>query len=357
MNDELRIEIVGVGPVALACALFLARQGLPAGSIAVDARPTPVPPALGERALAMGVGSWQLLNRICTPPPAAPILDVEVSLRGRAGRTRISARDMQVEALGQVVRYRDLVAQLRAACATQPFAAPGTTAPGTTVQVHAEGDTGEAARVREFDQSALLADVRTGLPDRGIAYERFTADGPLALLPLPTPGTGTIVWCGSHAQTEARAALEPHAFATTLQAALGLPGAQITLVSERRVAPLTRRLRTAVVDGHSVWIGNAAQALHPVAGQGLNLGLRDAFELARCLARCAPGSAGIEAALRDYRRARANDRRTLVGITDTLARAFTVAPLRPLQSVALAALDLAGPLRGALAQRLMYGVR
>jgi 2-octaprenyl-6-methoxyphenol hydroxylase len=369
------IHILGTGPVGLAGALFLARQGVAPAAIALDLTERPLPDALAQRTLALSAGSWQLLARIARLPRSAPIRAIEVSLLGRAGRTYLSAAELGVDALGQVVRYRDLHRCLHDAAALAGFAqtgrtdigiasrdagGPGGAQPeaGTLLTIHAEGDAGPDADVRDFGQSAVLADVASGVAGDGTAYERFTDEGPLAMLPVPEPGRYNLVWCASHERTQQRMALDDSTFAAALGERLGPRFAPLSLVGPRVCAPLARRLRTRIVDDRSVWIGNAAQALHPVAGQGLNLGLRDAFELARCVgALAAPDAQGIARALERYRDARRRDRRGLVGVTDTLAHAFTLPALHALESSALALLAHLPPLRRTLARGFMFGLR
>lgn len=353
---SVAVAVRGSGPVGLAFALFLVRQGFDPAQIELD-RDAPIPDALGTRALALGRGSLQLLARIARLRDAAPILEVEVSLRGHAGRTRIRAAEMGADSLGAVVRYRTLVQVLREACAGLPFAGTGALAGTAAVTVHAEGDPGDAGARREFDQAALLFDVVAERGSRGIARERFTDEGPLALLPLPEPGRCTVVWCSSPARARARRALGRERLAAELAAHVDPAAGPLAVCTDPVTVPLVRRTRSEVVRGREVWIGNAAQALHPVAGQGLNLGLRDAFELARCLGEAGARGDALDAALGRYALLRRSDRRASVALTDFLARIFTVAPLRPLQSVALAALDLAPAARSLLASRLMFGRR
>ena len=354
------VQVTGSGPVALAFALFALRQGIDPRRLRLEHRDEPLPTALGVRQLALSLGSWQLLGRIARPPAAARIETVDVSVSGHAGRTRITAAEMGVPALGYVVRYAPLLASLQEAARAAGLLAPP--APhaeqaAAGLRVHAEGDTGEEASVLEFDQAALLAEVEAETAHGTTAWECFTAQGPLALLPLPEARRYSLVWCASPEQSRRRAALAPAALAAELQEAFGWTLGRLAIATPCFVAPMARRTRRAVVRDGEAWIGNAAQALHPVAGQGLNLGLRDAFELARQLAQAQAGGIAVDVALQRFADARRADRLGTIGLTDGLARIFTVAPLRPLQSLALGALDLAPPARGALARRLMFGQR
>ena len=174
-----------------------------------------------------------------------------------------------------------------------------------------------------------------------------------------------VVWCDEPEATAARAALSPPELAAELTAALSEAGLSSTALSrlevcaETEVAPLARLRRVTAVTDHEVWIGNAAQALHPVAGQGLNLGLRDAFELARDLAdnEYAQRPAAVSQVLDRFAGRRRMDRGITTGVTDLLASAFTWPLARPLQSALLTTMDLLPPVRKPLARTLLFGRR
>jgi len=355
-------RIVGAGPVALACALFLVRRGVPARRLVLDPAPAPgaaVPPALAARALALSHGGCQLLARVAMLPPAGRIGRVEVSMLGHAGRTRIVAADLRVPELGVVVRYGALLEALRRAAAAHAWAPPGPDTP-TPLTIHAEGDPGESADVREFHQSALLGEVyapHAPAARQTVAFERFTPNGPLALLPLPEPDRWTLVWCDFDAATRTRATRTPAELADELQERFGDTLGRLRVEGPLAVAPLARRTRRAATAPGEVWIGNAAQALHPVAGQGLNLGIRDAFELADAVAESVRRGTPTDTMLRDWARARRADRSLTVGLTDLMAASFTWPLARGLQSPLLGALDLLPALRRPLAAQLMFGRR
>jgi 2-octaprenyl-6-methoxyphenol hydroxylase len=354
-------RVVGAGPVALAFALFLVRRGVPARAIALDPSPAsdaPIPPALAARTLALSHGTRQLLERIATPPAAGTIERVEVSLRGHAGRTRIVAADLRVPALGHVVRYGPLVGALREAARAHRWAEAGD-APAPLV-VHAEGDAGDDADVREFDQSALLGEVhapRAAPSLHATAFERFTPEGPLALLPLPEGGRWALVWCDRAGRCAERREADPQALSAELHGRFGDVLGPLRIDGTLAVAPLARRARRETARDGEVWIGNAAQSLHPVAGQGLNLGMRDAFELADALAPVQVRGAPLAGALATWRRGRRADRSLTIALTDLMAASFTWPLARPLQSPLLAALDAIEPLRRPLAAQLMFGLR
>ena len=373
------IQIRGAGPVGLACALFLARHWPDPSAIEITTAGHAVP-GLAHRPLAISAGSRRLIERVAQfPVESGQITTVEVALSDHLGRVRIPAQDLRCARLGNVVRHGVLVECLEAALAdigvrrvVREPNADLQSEPGILL-VHADGDPGAEADVRDFGQSALLAEVRLTGWTQGKALELFTPEGPLAILPLPEPHRWALVWCAPDAVTQQR--IQAHAetpnealteaLSGALKGALGT-GIKVHEIEHCQVMPLRRRTREKLIDPDpsrpQVWIGNAAQTLHPVAGQGLNLGLRDAHELAQQLShwRLMGGGnlalahrtnlQGLDHPLRQYERARRNDRATTVSITDTLATIFMATALAPMQSVALAALDLNPALRRALAR-------
>ncbi|MCZ7561330.1 MAG: FAD-dependent monooxygenase [Burkholderiaceae bacterium] len=352
------VRIEGRGPVAMALALFLARQGFGPGSLLTDPIPDELPDWLASRAIALSLGSWQLLSRVAALPPAAPILRVEASLRGRAGRTRMQAADLHAPALGYVLRYGSLHRALAdALAARQAGATPGEIAAVAALAVVADGDPGTASKLLDFEQTALLAELVAERDGHCTAFERFTDEGPLALLPLPQPRRYALVWCARPAESARRAELGAPGFEAGLREAFGSALGALRLDSNRVLAPLQRKVRRPGDEPGRIAIGNAAQALHPVAGQGLNLGLRDAFELAALLGELRASGRPLENAANAFARARRADRALTVAITDTLAQAFTWPAIARLESLALGALDLAAPARNRVASSLMFGLR
>jgi 2-octaprenyl-6-methoxyphenol hydroxylase len=306
-------------------------------------------------------------------PAGGTIERIEVVLAGRSGRTRIEARDFRVGALGHVVAYPDLVASLRAAVDRLPFASREDRQEALhEVLIHADGmprrEDASSGRVRshDFRQAALLTEIMADSAGT-TAYEIFGRRGPLALLPA---GAGhqpryAVVWCDEPQATAARAALSPAQLAAALAQAVNEAGLASTalhglqICAPVEVAPLARLRRVTAAAGTEVWIGNAAQALHPVAGQGLNLGLRDAFELACELAdnEFARQPLAVAQVLARFAARRRLDRGITTGITDLLASAFTWPLARPLQSALLTAMDLLPPVRRPLASALLFGRR
>lgn len=370
------VVIIGAGPVGMALALSLAGSRLRVRL--VDAR------ARGAwsddpRALALAHGSRQLLERLQAwdAGAATAIREIHVSQRGGFGRTLIEASDYGAPALGYVMRYRDLAAalaarlapeQLLAECAVESIetgrnqATLGVVQHGaarrltTRLIVHAEGTPEPAAdvSVRDYHQHAIVAEVHTAAPHRHRAWERFTADGPLALLPL---GAGYSVVFTLPAEQAAR--LIERSDDDFLAALRERFGRRVDFVATgpRASFPLALRRRSQITQQRQVWIGNSAQTLHPVSGQGFNLGLRDAAELAEVL--LDHGDPGEAAALAAHAHGRDRDRRYSMAFTDGIVRLFSndLAPLRCARGLGLLALDLYPPLRHFVAKRMIWGAR
>jgi 2-octaprenyl-6-methoxyphenol hydroxylase len=207
---------------------------------------------------------------------------------------------------------------------------------------------------RDYQQSAVVARVAVSAPLAHRAFERFTDEGPLALLPQDGPDglQYALVWCARPERAAQLLALDDSAFLSCLGEMFGGRLGRFTKVSTRTSYPLGLNADAATT-ARTVAIGNAAQTLHPVAGQGLNLGLRDAAVLARLLA-----VAATPAQLRAFTAARQPDRNLTIGITDTMARIFAASgPLQALLGVGLSAIDTLAPARLILAELMMYGRR
>lgn len=376
---DFDVAICGAGPVGLALAAFLVRRGVPGARIAlIDGK------SLGQaisdpRSIALSWGSVQLLDEVdAWPLPATAIHQIHVSRRGQLGRSLMDRRDHDVEALGYVTRYGAVVDALARRCEAAgvavlrparvqsldetPDGALLALDDGRTVRaqvaVQAEGgifgQQDGRATSHDYDQTAVIARVTSAAPIAHRAFERFTDEGPLAL--LPEDGADghqyALVWCVRPERAAGILDLDDTAFLQQLGDAFGTRLGTFTKVSSRVAFPLGLNAE-ARATARTVAIGNAAQTLHPVAGQGLNLGLRDAAVLARQLARGA-NSAAIGRFLEE----RAQDRKLTIGLTDTMARAFTGSkPLQPLLGLGLAALDLARPARTLLADLMMFGRR
>ena len=382
-----RAIVIGGGPTGLLCASLLAQRRIPC--VVVDARPLEQA-RRDARLLALSRGTWELLAPVLGAglPPRAPIREVHVSSAGDFGATRIAASDFDGADLGATVLYGDLLAALAAVVAAQPTIEVRRPVAASEVRqrpdaievqledgasltadlaIHAEGmSIADAGDVRgAADAWALLADVRLrpardDLP-AGSAFERFTRGGPLALLPTPRSlgaGAGrvlSLVWCMRGAEAQRRSALADDELLGELQAEVGARLVRVTAMGPRRVVPLPQRRRMQVHQHRVVALGNAAQTLHPVAGQGFNLGVRDCFTLADEIG----AAASVTDALARYARRRQADRAAISALTGGLPALFAsrFAPLAVARGLGLALLDAAPPLRRQLAQLLMFGVR
>ena len=376
---ELDVAICGAGPVGMALAALLARRGMRGERIAlIDAK------SLGAavtdpRSIALSYGSCLLLEEIgAWPVPATAIHQIHVSRRGQFGRSMIERTEEEVPALGYVTRYGELVTALAGACDAAGVTVIRPARVGGHLEhsagVHLKLDDGrelEAATVvqaeggvfgeqdgkalqRDYGQTAVIARVSTSTPVAHRAYERFTDEGPLAL--LPQDGADglhyALVWCVHPDTAAALLALGDEAFLARLGNAFGTRLGRFTAASARASYKLGLNAE-ARATARTVAIGNAAQTLHPVAGQGLNLGLRDAAVLARLLARGA-----IPENLAAFTGERANDRRLTVGLTDTMARVFAnQGPVQALLGLSLGILDTVAPARSLLAELMMFGRR
>ena len=400
MNDPthiaaLHIAVIGAGPVGLALALQAARA-LPDSQITLfDARPAAKDVSADPRTLALSLGSVQLLERLGAwrSDLAQPILEVHVSQQPPSmlpilgdvfgePELRIRAVDEAVPLLGAVLSYGSIVAPLQqvwmqAEAAEprrlhsrfgQPVAALKNLEHGVEVDagiaerfdlaIVAEGgvfsDQVRKAVTHDYQQTAWVGKVTfEGTPPRGTAFERFTRHGPAALLPLKEGGAG-LVWCVP-TNDDPVAELTDAQRVTVLNSIFHPATGRIASITPLKQFPLGLNAERTLTDGRTVRIGNAAQTLHPVAGQGLNLGLRDAFELVHSLSR----NPDVEAVLRKLEWQRGPDRWAMIAATDFLARSFTwkLPGAGAARGLGIAALQFLGPVKSALARQMMFGSR
>ncbi len=378
MTENVDILIIGAGPVGMTLHLALAAGGQK--SLLLDRRPQQALQA-DPRALALSHGARELLEQIRSWPTraATPIETIHVSQKDGFGRTVIDCADYALPALGYVVRYRDLAGALAANLAANLAAdavlaeaeildiAPNdehvsvtlhhagqTRTIQTQLLVHAEGTPGDdpAVSVSDYEQHAVICEV-TPTPGHGKrAWERFTPDGPLALLPLGNEYS--IVFTLPPVKADAIMAMDDDTFIAALQAQFG---GRMTFAApgKRSRFPLALRLRDTLVKDKEVWIGNTAQTLHPVSGQGFNLGIRDAWQLAEILLKN-----GVDrSTLANYAASRRLDRQGGAFFTDKIVRTFSndFAPLKLARGLGLLALDVCPPARHFVAKRMIWGAR
>jgi 2-octaprenyl-6-methoxyphenol hydroxylase len=372
--ENVDILIIGAGPVGLTLHLALAAGGQQ--SLLIDRRPLAAQQG-DPRALALSHGARQLLEQINSWPTraATPIETIHVSQKGGFGRTVIDRADYHLPALGYVVRYRDLAGALAANLAPEAVLAEteildiapdddGVTvslrhagqlrAIRSKVLVHAEGTPGDdpAVAVSDYHQHAVICEV-SPTPGHGKrAWERFTPDGPLALLPLGDEYS--IVFTLPPAKADAVMALNDDAFIAALQQQFG-QRMRFAKPGLRSRFPLALRLRDTLAKGNEVWIGNTAQTLHPVSGQGFNLGIRDAWQLSEILLK-----KGFDRSiLESYAKSRRLDRRGSAFFTDSIVRTFSndIGPLKLARGLGLFALDVFPPARHFVAKRMIWGAR
>lgn len=372
------VLIVGAGPVGVTLALALAKS--PLRVLLLD-RQADGAWRKDPRALALSHGSRQLLERLdaWNAPAGTAIRRIHVSQRGGFGSTQIDAADYAIPALGYVMRYRDLLAGLYAQLPPERLIAPATvthietTADAATVTidasgkrqrvaarlvVHAEGTPSDdpGVAVRDYGQHAIVCEVTPAGAHESRAWERFTPDGPLALLPVDE-GYAVVLTVAPD-QAARILELSDDEFLATLNRQFG---GRLDLVATgpRASFPLALRLRRRLTGERQVWLGNTAQTLHPVSGQGFNLGLRDAWELAETLLDTVPGDPGKAAPLVAYALRRQPDRLGSAVFTDGIVRLFSndIPPLKALRGLGLFALDLAPPLRHFVARRMIWGAR
>lgn len=352
---EWDVVIVGGGMVGASFALALRATGL--RTLLIEGVPPDsiAQPSFDERTTALGNGSRQIFESLgvwsAMAAEAAPIRSIHVSEAGRFGVARLDAREQGVAAFGYVVPNRVIGRALWQALRESPNLAVAVPAQlkgaivredGVLLDINREGVTervrasvavaadgagsvlrasaGIEATSEDYDQVAIVVNASTERPHNGEAFERFTASGPLAV--LPTSGGGyTVVWAVRPERAAQLVALDEEAFAAELLAAFGWRAGRWTRVGRRNTYPLSLSRAQESVSGRVVLIGNAAQALHPVAGQGFNLGLRDAATLAEMLA-AATANPDFGELLARFSAWRAEDRQGVTRFTDGLVKLF-----------------------------------
>ncbi|WP_047392008.1 FAD-dependent monooxygenase [Chitinibacter sp. ZOR0017] len=381
---HVEILIVGGGPVGALLLQLLRQSGHDVWLCEARASVGPDP-----RALAIAQASITALQEAglwSASLPATPITHVHVSQAGTLGRTVLAAEELGLAQLGMTVPYQALAQH--ALDTLQRESAPILTEAKVTrirqlaryAQVEIDTPSGAHAltcrllvladggqllsqlhdvqqTVKSYQQHAVLARLTPKHPHGGMAYERFADDGPLAL--LPNGIDYTLVWTQSPSAAAARLAMPDADFLVAVSERFSDRISGFSAVHERASWPLALKTLNSVVGQRVVLIGNAAQTLHPVAGQGLNLGLRDASTLAQLLANTPKSELGEPALLQRYRQLRQRDAGLVTHFTDSLISLFDTAspPLKHARSLGLLAIDQLGWLRKGFAKRMVYGAR
>ena len=375
------VLVVGGGPVGAALTLALRGAGLTVGLLEARAPhaaadPRPIALSYGSRLILERLGVWERLA------PATPILRIHVSQRGGFGRVELNAREAGLSALGYVLDYGKLAVALAHALeagggAQLLRAAASALEAGTdaaVVRFAAGGVTGRASarllavadggalpvvpvRARDYGQAAVTARVTCGAPHQNVAYERFTPEGPLAI--LPDGEAVALVWTTTPDHAQQLCAMTETGFLAQLQESFGNRLGIFKGAGSRAWYPLALKIAARIAEPRTVVLGNAAQTLHPVAGQGFNLGLRDAWELAALIRDCDRAEIGGPRQILAFNARRRVDRSGGILFTDALVRLFSngFPPLRLARGLGLAALGAVPPARDFVVRRMTFGAR
>ncbi len=359
MHYDYDLIIVGGGLAGNCLALALQDSGLRIAIVEAQPRAQLQASPAGDRALALAAGTVNALEALGIwqdiSAKATAISHIHISDRGHFGKTRLSAAKAQVAALGYVITARDLethVADLVAQSGALTLIAParvvglmaeaeainvslkqGDTSINLTAQLLVGADGGLSSvrtlldipqHISDYRQTALVTTVKTSLPNANTAYERFTASGPLALLPLGKYHS-SVVWTRNTDEAEALMLGSEKDFLQELQSCFGFKLGELSLTAPRRAFPLSLIRAETMQAERAVIIGNAVHQLHPVAGQGFNLGLRDVMQLADDLRPVAQRreDIGSRQLLSAYSQAREKDHARVIGFTDSLIKLFS----------------------------------
>ncbi len=386
MRTHHEILVVGGGPVGLVLALLLAKQGVP--STVLEARKSGASNQ-DTRALALSYGTRRILEKLgiwdALAQHATAIKHIHVSQKGSIGRSLLRAEDYQQDALGYVLSYGALCTELNAQLAQfseiqlvdeaqveainyDESAAEvryrrhdEVLTSATSLAVLADGGRSleEAAGLqrdtKEYGHDALISKVSAELPHNNVAYERFAAYGPMALLPNGERDF-SLVWTGKKALIEPLLSMSDEAFLEKFHQQFGDRVGRFLSVGKRMTFPLKLSQLVSTDTPHLVVIGNAAQTMHPVAGQGFNVGLRDAEALAKqIVADLFPlGSPEMLAAYREHR---TTDTKNGLMFTDFLVNMFSndILGMSALRSAGIGMFDVISPVKRYLVQKMSFG--
>lgn len=373
----MKTLIVGAGPVGLATALALKHRGV-SDDITVLESAAQNAASFGDRNIALSAASWRFLTKLGVSVNAsdtAPIREVEITQRGAFGLLRLDARDVNASQLGAASPYPALKTALDSAthAAGIQIVYGAKVSSVQHVAQHAEVhlESGERMRAdcvvladgagsdlvaefkrieRDSGQTALITRASASKPRTGVAFERFTDGGALALIPR-ADGEWTVVWARPRADAERVLQLDAASLSAEINAAFGNTMGELTLTAKLTSYPLVWRFVEPRACGAIVALGNAAQGLHPVAAQGLNLGLADARQFAEALSK---KSGRIAETLTSFARQRGVDRLSRIGFTGLLAYGFDRGGwlFDVPRGLGLTAVQMLPPLRRELTRRL-----
>lgn len=390
-SDAARYDVAIVGGGMVGASLALALQDTPLRVLSIEAHAPDdaQQPSFDDRTTALGNGARRILDTLGAWPAiaaeAGAIRSIHVSDAGHFGAARLEASEHELDAFGYTVSNRHIGAVLWRLLRTRARITLACPARVRALQLGADAvrlqladasgverevsaalvvaadgahsvvrqAAGIAESSSDYAQVAVVANIRTDRPSRGIAFERFAQDGPMALLPL-SGGHFTVVWALAPVRAAAMQDCDAGEFCAQLQRAFGWRAGRILEVGRRAGYRLELLRALEQCAPRVALIGNAAQALHPVAAQGFNLGLRDAAVLAELIAPAAdPGAPQL---LSQFAARRAADRRGMIAFTDNLVRLFgDPRPTRvALRNLGLLLFDVSAPAKRALAQ-LSFG--
>ncbi len=376
--------IVGGGPVGCAAAIAMADAGLDVAVVEATDGPRRAP---DSRTLALSWNSRLILQRLgvwSERLPSTAIKTIHVSHRGHFGRACLSATDLKLPALGYVLRFSDVYDALRAEAMARAidycsgFKVGAINTNSSVSEVHGQTrDGGKSVQARvvvvadggtslvpsithwihshDYGQVAIVGLVRPDRLHQYCAYERFTASGPIALLPCAEEFA--FVWTCTPERAALLASLDDIAFASELRDAFGDRVGKLSGARLRSSFPLRLRVVRQPQQTGIILLGNAAQTLHPIAGQGFNVGLRDAWDLADIIGAAPPDKLEVKAMATGFRRQRCKDRTAAITLTHGLAKLFSndLLPFAIGRGVGLAILDSLPPIKRDLTRRMIFG--
>ncbi len=375
MQTDYQIIIVGGGLAGGCLAIALKQAGMKIAVIEAVSREQKAASGAGDRALALAAGTVKMLERLGIwqgiEAKATAIKKIHISDQGHFGKTRLSAEREGVKALGFVISARDIEnhvtqlldqyeidqicpARVVGLASGEDYAHLSIKKDGQPYNLSAQlvigADGGQSSvrklleieqKIVEYGQTAIVTTVKPEKNHHNIAYERFTLSGPLALLPMGN--AFSVVWTRTHEQAESLLGSSEADFIEQLHDCFGYRLGGFSLQAPRRAFPLTLVRAERMIDDRFVMIGNAVHQLHPVAGQGFNLGLRDVVQLAEMIIEQhrSGSDVGDSSILNRYAQARQEDHDRVVNFTNSVVRLFSNEwlPVTAARNVGLALLD------------------